>query len=307
MATSGSADFTLNARQIIVGAREHLGILETPPADAFARDLLALNLMIKSLGTKIRVWTSESATLFLEAGTESYDLTDADTHCVSSFVETTTADDSTAGDADIDVTSIVGISASDVIGIRYSATAFQWTTVNGAPGGSTVTLTDVLTNDVDSGAAIFTFTPTAIIGKPLNIVNVQRKNQTVDTPIWLISEEEYFDQPSKTSQGTITQVYYDRRLTTGILYVWPTSTTVIDMLRFRYQRVVEDFDAATNNPDFPQEWLETLTYNLAVRRAPSYGVAPRPDVVLMAAELLNALESFDTEDTSTFFQPEYRS
>jgi len=40
-----------------------------------------------------------------------------------------------------------------------------------------------------------------------------------------------------------------------------------------YQRPFEDFDASTDNPDFLQEWYDAVTYGLATRLAPEYGVS----------------------------------
>jgi len=52
------------------------------------------------------------------------------------------------------------------------------------------------------------------------------------------------------------------------IYPWPDSSTdyTIELTVFRYR---EDFNAASKTPDFPQEWLRALRFQLAVDMAPS--------------------------------------
>jgi hypothetical protein len=65
---------------------------------------------------------------------------------------------------------------------------------------------------------------------------------------------------------------------------------------------VQDFDAAANNSDFPQEWLRCLIWNLALEVAPEYGKEPTPFMVGMAEKTFFIAAGFDREPTSTFFQ-----
>jgi hypothetical protein len=278
---------------------------EALTAQELADGIESLELMVKSIGIGKHLWTSASATLFLDTGTQSYTIPSSGVRAVSTFAETTTTADEPITETSIAVTSTTGMSLNDVIGIKQSSTSIHWTTIAGLPGGLVVTLTSGLTAATSSGAAVYVYTAADdLIGKPLKILNLQRRNGTVDTPIDLISEEEYFELPSKASSGTVTQAYYDARLSTGILYVWNPTASVNDTLKFRYQRTIEDADAAANNMDFPQEWLETLKYQLALRIAPEWGVEPSPLVVATAQVLFNELTMFDTEDVPVFFQPE---
>ena len=282
---------------------------EVATAAQMAQGVDSLQMMVKSIGIHKHLWTNKSATLFLVAGTQSYTIKDTTTpvRAVSTFRETTTSADASNTDLTVDLTSVTGVSTGDVIGIVTSSTAIHWTTVNGAPAASTVTITDALTTDVDSGAVVYVYTASSdLIDKPLKIINLQRRNLSVDTPIDLLSEEEYYELPSKDSQGIIAQVYLDVQRDTVTLNVWPTSQVVTDTLKFRYQRRPEDTDAETDNMDFPQEWLEVLVYQLALRLAPKYGVTPDPMVVQMAISLLSDISVFDNEDVPLYFAPETR-
>ena len=68
----------------------------------------------------------------------------------------------------------------------------------------------------------------------------------------------------------------------------------------------QDMDAASNDPDFPQEWIDALGYSLAVRLAPGYGVPMESRVWLKseANEMLDDMMGWDDEPESVYFQPD---
>lgn len=57
--------------------------------------------------------------------------------------------------------------------------------------------------------------------------------------------------------------------------VWASGTqyTAPQQIRLLYQRPLFDFDAASNTPDFPQQWPRMLVYKLAFDLSDLYGVA----------------------------------
>ena len=71
-----------------------------------------------------------------------------------------------------------------------------------------------------------------------------------------------------------------------------------------WERRIDDFDTATDDADFPQEWHMPLTLNLAVALAPKYGVPPAQYQMLaqQAAYWKEVAEGFDRECT-VWFQP----
>lgn len=72
-----------------------------------------------------------------------------------------------------------------------------------------------------------------------------------------MARKDYFNLPTKKASGTSTQFYYDPQRTNGKLYIWPILSAVSgEKIRFTYQRSFDDFDAATNEPDIPQEWFK---------------------------------------------------
>ena len=54
--------------------------------------------------------------------------------------------------------------------------------------------------------------------------------------------------------------------------MWPETDNATSYLVLRVLRTLEDFDAASDNPDFPQEWHLPLTYGLAWTVMPKYAV-----------------------------------
>lgn len=108
---------------------------------------------------------------------------------------------------------------------------------------------------------------------PWEIVNAQFRVNGRDTPMELLTEEEYSDLPLKTSTGTPTQYYFDRQRDAGTLYVWPVLAAVSGQtIEYTYQRRFEDVLSLDENIDIPNEYLGMLGYALAVEIAPTFGV-----------------------------------
>lgn len=306
MATSGSSDYSRTARQIIRSSLRLLSIIrsgEAPTASEEEDALEAFEMMVKTLQANDHLWTRSEATLFLTASTYEYSISGS--RIVSAFGETALAADVAISATSFTVDSISGIADGDVIGIVTSSTTIHWTTVNGAPSGSTVTVDDAFTTAASEDAAVYFYTAVDdLINRPLRIESVRRRESGIDTPIGEMSKEDYFNLPNKSSAGPPNQFYYDPSRSTGTLYVWPAPNVISQVLKITYLRPIEDFDAATNDPDFPQEWIECLKYNLAVRLAPEFGVKLKPEIAALATSLMDIMTQWDSEPVSLFFQPD---
>lgn len=144
--------------------------------------------------------------------------------------------------------------------------------------------------------------------RPLRIENMRYlDNNGYERPMEEISRDEYDRLPEKDSANTPTLFHYDPQVGTGKLYIWPilsSSLTGTHKLVFTCQRPIEDFDAVANEPDFPQEWYETLVYGLAARLAPKFfpqDVNMHQRLMQVAGMKLNECLSFDKETASSFF------
>lgn len=148
--------------------------------------------------------------------------------------------------------------------------------------------------------------------KPLRILSVRRRNSSnVDTPMRMLSRQEYFDLPNKTTSGAPTCWYYDPQTTTGTLYVWPrpsSSDASAYTLPYTYLRRMDDMDATNNDADIPQEWLRALSYTLASELALKFGIAPdiRAEITQRAANHLDQIEMWDNETAAIFLMPDDR-
>lgn len=309
MPSSGSVDFSINRLQIIESALHIVGVLDPEEtavdASLASRSATALNLMVKAWMAKgVNLWALKEATLFLAPGTATYSLGATGTNCTDSYVQTTLSTDEATSSTSIGLTSASGMSASDKIGIVLDDGTIHWTTISGAPGATT-TIATGLASAATAGNVVFAYTTK--INRPQRILSAYwRSIGGNDTPVEIISRTDYADLSSKTSQGKIVQAFYDPQLTLGRLSLWPTPDLATDVLRFWYARILEDFDANANTPDFPIEWGEALIYGLAERLCAVYQAptATRQWVKAEAAEKLAIAMAYDTEPVSVFFQPE---
>ncbi len=150
------------------------------------------------------------------------------------------------------------------------------------------------------------------IGRPLNITSCRyHYSDGLERKMKKFGRSQYNELPNKsTSEGASTIFYYSPQLTSGELYVWPVPQETADSIIISYVKSIEDFDAAGDNPDFPQEWLECITYNLAVRVAPAFGITlsrVNPDIIQIAQTTLAELNAWDSEEGSIHITPNYRN
>jgi hypothetical protein len=119
---------------------------------------------------------------------------------------------------------------------------------------------------------------------------------------------EYITLPNKTAPGSPTIFYFRRKRDTVTMTLWPVPPIETNIL-CTTARVIEDVTDLDQNIDVPQEWCETVTYNLAARLLDTFGITEtRPvvasKIVAMARELYDKLSGFD-RPSSVFLQPQY--
>ena len=306
MATSGSSDYNRTGTQIINFAHKKLNILASGGSvgtNDLADGLEALELMIKSWQTEgIKLWLETEARLFLVKGQTDYNLSGANGCKISELSETTLDADEAIGQTTLSVTSTskgATFANADVIGIVTDSNTIEWSTISSFVTDDTVTIGDALTAACSSGNKVYAYTNA--IERPLRIDSARRLNSDIETPLISMSKQEYNDLTNKTTQAPPVQFYYDPQLTTGVIKLWPAPSSVSDAINFTYRRTVEDFDSGSNDPDFPQEWLECLGFNLAVRIASDFGKQIPQGVAAIAGELKDNIEGWDVEEESVYF------
>lgn len=315
MSTSGAYTFSQTRDQIIKAAARKIGAIDagdTPDAATVSDFSDGLNAMIKHWqATGTYIWQYSEATLFLQKAQTQYSLnTTAAGHATESFVETTLSAAAASGASTITVTSATGMSASDVLGIELDSGSWQFTTISGSPT-TTITPLAVLTGAAASGNRVIAYT-TKIV-RPLRIISARRYNfdSAIDTPLMEYDRGEYFDLPNKTNAGSVNGYYYDRRggaNANGVFYAWQSPSNVDDAVKFTFSRPIQDFSAAANTGDLPDEWTQALIFNLALNMAPEYDCPPRRYAMIkeMAVKYLSDVEWYEREDETVSFVPEMR-
>ncbi len=149
--------------------------------------------------------------------------------------------------------------------------------------------------------------------RALRVLSCRYRLNGIDTPMNMFSRQEYFDQPNKTVSPSIpVNFYFDPKVADGTIYLWPCPSATAAAqytVRYTYVKFLDVMDASNNTLDFPQQWIEPITWNLAKRLLTQY---PVNDPSLMnlvlgqAKESLDALLKWDNEPASIFLQPEYR-
>lgn len=147
--------------------------------------------------------------------------------------------------------------------------------------------------------------------KPLQAWNRQTASQ-VDIPMRMISRQEYNILGNKSTTGNPIQLFFnpDRDSTEIKLFPTPDSNAAAQNVIYIVAQVpYQDFNSATDTPDFPQEWYEAIKYGLAVRLAGEYNIDIETRRVLQqeAAAIKQEALSFGTEENSLYFQRDWRS
>ena len=154
-----------------------------------------------------------------------------------------------------------------------------------------------------------------VTDKPLKLIQAWLRNTTVtpniDTPMQILSKQEYNILGSKASTGTANSVFLDPRVTTSILYAYLTPeayTASTYQMHLVVQRMMSDLNNSTDIPDFPTEWMQALVWGLADQLAIEYSVPAnhRVEIAQRATAYKEQMASWDVESTSTFFTPDMR-
>lgn len=161
-----------------------------------------------------------------------------------------------------------------------------------------------------SGTQSYTLGPsgTVVMDRPLRILSATIKQTSTGDEYELtqISRKEYHTLSDKTSSGTPTSFLYDPQLTNGVLYLWPVINTSGYTAELLYLKPYDDLDEATNDLEFPQEWLEPIKYGLAARLCDEYSKPlPERGFLWNKAERMKAeVNSADVESAPTYFYPD---
>ncbi len=330
MATSGTYTYSITAANLILSSLRLVNAYDPEFASSAttaqqANAAEALEMMLKGWQTQgLQLWERKYGAIFFQKNQAAYILggpgPGGDHASISSpmgggFIATTIPNGASTSDATITVESVdssydsVGSPAATIsngyyIGFELSDGTMQWTTVNGAPAGLVVTLTTPVSATVDAGAVCYCYQTK--LHRPIMILDCFiRQVAGNDVPVNLISRDDYNTFGKKASYGTPNQLYYDSQRDAAHLYFYPAPNDVTQTAFIEFQSPVQDVGTTSNTLDLPQEWVEALKYNLAVRIAPEYGISLQryKQIRELADYTFDRLNSWDQEQVSVSFQP----
>jgi len=300
-----AADIVRDALLLIGGVGEDEPVSGQATTDA----IRSLNNMVKAWQNQgFHLWTRDEVVVFGVAGQELYKLGPSDTHdhwaeLDSDFIQTTVNGAITSG-VTVVVGSSTGMAQDDFIGIEQEDGTRHWTTIDNIVG-TTLTIKTAITDTVADNASVFTYT--ARPQRPLRPLHARRSIlDGNDVPMSIEPLEEYQDQPNKTTSGTPVFISFKPTLVASTLYVWQPPGSVKHLIKLTVESPIADFDASSDEPNFPIEWAECLTYNLAVRLEPQYRQLDnlrRAELRASAELMLEEALMFDSDVGSWYLQP----
>jgi hypothetical protein len=314
MTTSGTSIWNPNHTDIIRQSALHLqaiGASITMDAQMKADFSHNLNGMVKRWQAKgIHVWTVTEGTLFPVPGQIRYGAgTGATDHIAATYYTTTVSADEALGQTVISVADTTNMTALDNIGVVLNSGTIHWTTI-ASKTSTTVTISAALTDSASTGNQVFNYTSRIV--RPLKVVDARRHDivSGTDTPISpMTARRDYQALPLKTQAGSINQLFYDPQLGIGYFNIWQVPAVVTELLKFTWHRPIQDFNAAGETADLPQEWIQTLEFNLAAIMSWQFPCNPNKqrNLIAVAASFLDDLTGYDREDESVYFQPNMES
>ena len=276
MATSGSINFATSRDDLIKYALLNVGAIgegDTPTATQYTDGAVYLNMIMKAWHNDgMPLWALKEGYILPVSDTNSISLGAGGGHATLSYVRTTLGGDEASGQTALTVASITGISASDNLGIELDDGSIQWTTVSGAPSGTTVTAATALTGAAASGNNVYTYTTK--INRPIKILRASFFNESAntDTPVEVVTHSDLFDISDKETEGQPNILWYNPELSLGKANIYPRFQDGSGVIKIFFQRPMEDFDASGDEPDCPQEFYMALLWQLSWSLSPAWSV-----------------------------------
>lgn len=151
--------------------------------------------------------------------------------------------------------------------------------------------------------------------RPLRILQAWIRNTVatpdIDIPLNIMARQDYNTLGSKFSTGTANSIWLNPGVSSSTvkLFLTPDATAVATYTVYMVvQKPIDDINASSDVPDFPNEWMQALVWGLADQLALEYGlpVNHRQEVLMKAEKYRDLLVSWDIENESTFFTPDIR-
>ncbi len=313
--TSGTTDFTLTAGQIVAEAFDllQMGVEgEKLTEDMFSRGLRSLNLVLRTLQADgILLATYEDGSIWMNPDQERYVIENE--FAANFYQQRELAQDATAGATTVflslDPANIRFFGITDdpdfdwFIGILDNNRVIFTTRVDSYDDSTgETTLRDALEVDSNAGNQVFLYRDE--IERIERILDIRRADNFLnDVPINHISRQEYYAQPTKYVTGIVVEAYYQRRRGKGELFVWPVPFDSTKIIKFSYERQIQDMSSPDDQLDLKTYWLEPVVAMVAERLTLKYRVPAdvKAGLLLHKEEVYNKARNFDDEVTDFSF------
>jgi len=310
VATSNSVDFTVTRDNLVKYALLNVGGIgdgESPSSNQLTDCSMILNMIAKAWHSDgMPLWALKEGYILPVSDTNQVLLGPSGGHATLSYVHATLTA-SSAG-VTIDIADTTGISNTNSIGVELDDGTMHWTTVNGVPTATVITLTSGLASTASVGNHVYAYA--AKIQRPLKILEAISMNMgnppNTEVEVQVTTHNDFFftsDTTSESSQAL--KLWYDPQLINGIVSIWPRFQDGGNIIKIWFHRPFEDFDAAGDNPDFPQEFYLPLLWQLSWAISPQYGVQLKERTMFLqeAAILKKAALDFVMEEGSLRISP----
>lgn len=309
--SSGDTSFRLTTRNIIDEALDicQIGVEEEDiDEEVYKRCVRSLNLYVSHLQSQgIHLWTYQEATLFLEAGKSKYTLEQSKAVNSDKYTLTNPQADIVSGSTVFDIVTTEQTDNANVttvlddgwtIGFMQSDNNIWWTEVDNVDVLE-VTLKEATPEDFTTDTQIIFYEKAlSSVERVLEVRRLQNligNGYTNETPINLVSHEQFMRLPNKDSQGVPNQVTYDRVLSQGVMRVWSVPINSCEQLTITYERMIDNFMNVDNCADIPRHYYDALCYGLADRIGIKFRVPPQlqQEIKMRSIEYMNQALAFD--------------
>ena len=218
-------------------------------------------------------------------------------YSTNSFQTVTSVTINGAGTGSIEVGQV-----GDPIGFEQNNDTLHWTYLAGP-----LSVTPAIVTGLTVAASIdnHVYSYTAKCPRPVEIIECRlHRADDTETPIGIYGRLDYELLSNKTQTGTPNQVYYDKQLNNGKLYVWLVPTDMQNYLKFTAKLPIQIIDNLTDNFEIAQEWSLPVAWNLAVLIYPKWHEGSFIDATtaLMAQAMLEEAMISDSENAPITFR-----
>lgn len=305
MAVTGTTVFDLTRDKILEASARVTGYLaagESLSSEDKAQRSEALNLLLKNWATKgLPLWVTVDLEIPLQAGVYTYSISPTAGYVYSitasggsGYVAGGTWMASGGNGTGTDASGTYTVSGGKIDNMTVIVPGDSYTsdpviTVSGAGTGATFT---IVRRDVT-------------YHKPLKLLDSSfiRNPNGVDIQLRQLSRSDYNLRSPKNTVGIPVDFYYQPDCYNGILYLLNSPSDYGYVFHAQIQRHFFDLVSASDNFDFPSEWLLPLKWGLAAEMALEDGVSMEKLYYIerKAQHYCEAAFNFSVEEASVYF------